>query len=178
MDTLLVPNRCYFYISTGESAPPFSLSLVPNLGAINVPGWSSLGHTGRGSIFSLAKDNPSEEDAALLYEEYPSLCTYSDYWKFEVPLIGITRESLKVAFPGAENSANGLAIVGGLSRPRSVLAIFEDSQRVFALYFQRVKIKAENGFAMGLNEQTVIPLSGFVMRPTDSSFGKFMVLEN
>lgn len=178
MDTLLVPNRCYFYISTGESSPPLDLSLVSHPGALNVSGWSSLGHTGRESIFSLTKDNPSEEDKAILYEEFPSLCTYSDYWKFEVPLIGITRESLKVAFPGAENSANGLAILGGLPRPRSVIAIFEDSQRVFALYFQRVKIKAENGFAMGLNEQTVIPLSCFVMQPIDSSFGKFMVLES
>ncbi|NCB86270.1 MAG: hypothetical protein EOM43_02055 [Gammaproteobacteria bacterium] len=177
MDSMLVPGKCYFYISTEESAPPFALSAGAKPETFSAHGWNNLGHTSRQSIFSLVKDNPSEEEQAVLYEDPTTLCSSPDYWKFEIPLIGITLGSLKLVMAGGSETPGGLAIADGVPSARSVLAVFQDNGRLFGIYFPRVKLRTDKGLVFNLNEQTVVAVTGFVAKPANSNYGKFMIIE-
>lgn len=176
MDSLLVPGRCFFYVSAGESAPPFR----PREGAQGIApsGWLSVGNTSRESVFELAQVKPDEEEQ-MIFEEFPTLCHTPKYWKFALPLIDFNRLAWGLAAPGGVDVSDVGGYAVGDFEPvvRSVVAVFVDGPRVSGVYFRRVKLFAEGGFSLSPDVETAVVLSGFVVKPDVPTWGKFLVLD-
>lgn len=177
MESLLVPGRCFFYVSAGESAPPFR----PRDGAQGVApaGWVSVGNTSRESVFELSQVKPDEEEQ-MIFEEFPTLCHTPRYWKFALPLIDFNRSAWGLAAPGGADVPGVAGYAVGDFEPvvRSVTAVFVDGARVSGVFFRRVKLFAEGGFSLSPDSETAVVLSGFVMRPDVDTWGKFLVLDS
>lgn len=171
-DAMLVLEKAYFYVSKGPAAEPFDMSRpAPD-------SWANLGHTGREAPFELMRVSPSDAELAQ-YELYPSVCSEPKYWKFTIPLLDFNRASWELAFPGGryDSQLGGYAVHDGAPSSRSVQVVVHDKGNLSGIYFRRAGLLTESGINLAVGAPTQIMLSGLVLPPDESRYGKFLFLE-
>lgn len=176
MESLLVPGKCLFYISSESEAPPFD----PALGVTGKApeGWENLGNTSRDDAFSIERIEPSGRELEL-FESGGSFCREARYWRFRIPVIDFDAKTWEELFPGGEHFAdiNGYGL--GYNEPvrKSFMAVFVDNSKCSGVYFGSVKLVYTGGFEISLNRETRMELMGLVLEPETYSSRRFIVFE-
>lgn len=174
MESLLVPGKCFFYVSSESEAPPFD----PALGSAGKApaGWVNLGNTSRDDAFSIEQINPSGRELEL-FETGGSFCRDMKYWRFHLPVIDFDAKIWEMLFPGGERFAdiNGYGL--GYDEPvrKSFMAVFVDNSECSGVYFGSVKLIHSGGFDIGLNRETRIGLSGLILEPETYASRRFII---
>lgn len=176
MESLLVPGKCFFYVSSESEAPPFD----PALGATGVApeGWVPLGNTSREDAFSIEQIDPSGRELEF-FDIDSSFCRNVKYWRFHIPVIDFNAKTWELLFPGGErfDDTNGYGLGDGEPVRKSFTAVFLDNSECSGIYFNSVKLLHTGGFDIGLNQETRIELSGLVLEPEIYKTRRFVIFE-
>lgn len=153
-------SQAYFYVSVGESAPPFEVSAFDKSKWSQSPasGWVSLGHTGRESIATLTPSSSPDDNG--LHERIAGFCETPTFWTLDVPLLQADSQAVRLLTGGDGSGFGDLR-----ATVKSLQIVLADDAGNLGVHIPLVALRLDGEISFIPGELTVFGLRGWVRKP-------------